>query len=341
MKHLFSIILLLNLHLIARGQVYSVEVESRFQSYEALDEPTFLCNDSIGRKHFFTIDPPITILHEEVDSFFIIDWNTLHLNLGNKKSKESRLFVPFNTALRKKIAATDSVGFSISYQLKGEVGSRILRIQWKDVKPKNPVSPNDVFNIQMILDESDQSISYHFGPMPSEFNTWFTLFGQGRVPALYFIDDFKSFTAPRNEIYFITSAYQDENKLDVAEFILLDGKYTDEQYSSHLSYYFPSIPLAFGTVFKWYHQLVSAADELPETENKHEIYPIPANNELHLNTKQSANSPCEIYNPSGITEQKGKIENNTINLESLPGGLHFLKWQSDDGKLHFGKFIKQ
>ncbi|HRG65316.1 MAG TPA: T9SS type A sorting domain-containing protein [Saprospiraceae bacterium] len=336
----YLVLLLCLLCLKAMCQIFPYQVEYSKQPYLELSNLTILCKDSLGKKHFFTLNEPMKILNEEVDSFYIFDWANLHLNLGNKKTKESDLFVPFNTALRKRLSNTDSVGFSISYNITGDIGNRILKVQWKDVKPKYTVAPNDVFNIQMIINEDDQSVSYHFGPMPPEFNSFFSLFGQNRVPALYFFDDFISFSDTVNEIFHITSPIHDINKVELAEFILLDGNFTDEQYSSFIFYNCPSVPIEEGLHFKILPRNLSKVNDIRVDRNKSNINPNPASNSIFLTSDILIDAYYEITNTSGFIEQKGLIENNNINIEQLSTGLHFLKWVTEKGEVRVNKFVK-
>lgn len=337
MKYIF-LLLILTLHYLNLFSQYKVEVG--YRTYEELNNPFILCEDSIGKNHFFTLDVPISILNEEIDSLFIINWSNIHLNLSNRDSFNSDLFVPFNTALRKKLNSTDSVGFSISYNITGEIGSRIIKVQWKDVKPKHTVAPNDVFNLQMIMDETDHSVSYHFGTMPPEFNTLFSLFGQGRQPALYFLDDFTSFSDTINEVFFISSSLSDENKIELAEFILLDGIFNDEQYSTHFLYYCPSIPLQSGVIFKLTPRGNPTNATSVENNLSELTFPNPAFSELYIKSKDTSNNRYEILNTAGLTEQRGNFENNTINIEQLSSGLHLLKWFNANGEVHINKFVK-
>lgn len=192
----------------------------------------------------------------------------------------------------------------------------------------------------MILDEKDQSVSYHFGPMPPEFNSFFSLFGQNRVPALYFLDDFSSFFDTINEVYYITSPIHDINKVELAEFVLLDGHFTDEQYSSSIFYNCPSLPIEEGLYFKISLRNLSIVKELEVNAQKSNIYPNPTSNELSILSNEPIKTKYEIFNINGVSEQIGIIENNTINIEQLSPGLHLLKWSTAQGEVYINRFVK-
>lgn len=340
MKYIYTFIVYTSLIATSFSQNKVLSLEITETPYIELKNPIYLCRDSIGIKHNFTIDESIVILDNEIDSFFIMNWSNLHLGLGHKKIKEADLFVPINTALRKEINANDTIGFSISYEITGEIGKRLIKVQWKDVKPKVTVAPNDVFNVQMIIDESDQSVSYHFGNMPAYFNTIFSLFGQGRSLALYFIDNFTSLSAKRIEIYCITPSIQDNKNLVLKKFILLDGQFYDELYSPYLAYDHPNANLNFGKKYKFYLRLNTSTLNNEISNSQLHISPNPATDLINLYSNKYSSGAYEIFNISGLVEANGTIESNQVNIESLPAGLHFVKFISGSGDIQFAKFMK-
>ncbi|MBK8848861.1 MAG: T9SS type A sorting domain-containing protein [Saprospiraceae bacterium] len=319
-----------------QGQNYNLEVST--QPYLELENPIILCKDSIGLRHYFTLAESMQVLGEEVDSFYIFNWANLHLALGKKKSTEADLFVPINTALRKIISTSDSIGFSISYEIKGEIGNRLIKVQWKDVKPKKTYKPNEVFNVQMIIDESDHSVSYHFGPMPEYFNTFFSLFLQSRILALYFIDNFKSFDAPRNEIYAIGQSIQDMSKLALTKNIIINGQFNDESYSAYLSYDHPNATLNSGQKFKITLLQTQTIDQISDKNNV--IYPNPALDNLYFRNLNREFVEYEIMDRLGSIIKKGNIDNNFIDIKELSSGLYFLKLKSENELFEISRFIK-
>lgn len=322
--------------LTVQGQNYKLDYST--EPYLELENPIVLCQDSIGLRHHFTLAEPMEVLGEDVDSFYIFNWSTLHLALGKKKSTEADLFVPINTALRKITSTSDSIGFSISYELFGENGNRVIKVQWKDVKPKEAYKPNDVFNVQMIIDESDQSVSYHFGPMPEYFNTFFSLFLQTRILALYFIDDFKSFSAPLNEIYAIGQSIQDMSKLALTKHIFSNVQFSDEAFSTYLHYDHPNATLNSGQKFKITLLQTQTIDQISKKHNI--IYPNPAYDKLYFKNFNREFIEYEIMDRFGSIVKKGNIDNNSIDIKELSSGLYFLKLKSENELSELSRFIK-
>lgn len=71
------------------------------------------------------------------------------------------------------------------------------------------------------------------------------------------------------------------------------------------------------------------------------VFPNPANNELKLQNNSDI-IDVEIINYAGqIVMSKVKIENNSINISSLPGGVYILKATDRDGNFGTVKFIKK
>lgn len=169
-----TLLIFYNSYLIGQEIPYNLVYKN--VEYIELTNPIVLCQDSIGTHHYFKLANPIKILNDEVDSIFIMNWSNLHIGLGNRKNNEFDLFVPINTALRKKLISSDTIGFSISYQIFGNIGERVIIVQWKNVKPKQTSEDHDVFNVQLIINEKDGSVSYLFGEMPSFINTLLSLF---------------------------------------------------------------------------------------------------------------------------------------------------------------------
>lgn len=319
-----------------KGQNYNLEISNL--PYLELENPIVLCQDSIGLRHHFTLTEPMEVLGEEVDSFYIFNWSTLHLALGKKKSTEADLFVPINTALKKITSISDSIGFSISYELFGEIGNRVIKVQWKDVKPKEAYKPNDVFNVQMIIDESDQSVSYHFGPMPEYFHTFLSLLFQSRILALYFIDNFRAFNAPRNEIYSIGSSIQDKTKLALTKNIIINGQFNDESYSTYLSYDHPNATLNSGQKFKISLLQTQTIDLISYKHNI--IYPNPAYDKLYFKNFNGEFIEYEILDRLGSIVNKGIVYTNSIDISELSSGLYLIRLKSKNEVYELSRFIK-
>lgn len=337
MRNLTLILLLFyNYHLIGQEIPYNLAYNNT--EYVELTNPIILCQDSIGTHHYFKLDNPIKILNDEVDSIFIMNWSNLHIGLGNSENKEFDLFVPINSALRKKRNNSDSIGFSISYQISGEIGNRILVIQWKEVKPTETTSQNESFNVQLIINEEDESVSYHYGKMPLYVYTSLSLFFQGRTLAIYFIDDFKSFSSSKNEIYYVGQNWENDSIIEIEKFKLLNSTFSDESHSVYMHYDHTGADLQSGYLFKF-----SVLDPL-QTEEIYPLvyrtYPNPVSTELYILSQEPIKTYYEIFDINGVSEQRGIIDNNTINIEQLSLGIHVLKLSTVHGDVQIEKFVK-
>ena len=337
MRNLILLLLLLNnSHLIGQEIPYYLVYNNT--EYIELSNPIFLCQDSIGTHHYFKLNNPIKILSDDVDSIFIMNWSNLHIGLGNSEKKEFDLFVPINTALIKKTISSDTLGFSISYQIFGNQGERVIIIQWKNVKPVQTSEDHDRFNVQLIINEKNGSVSYHYGKMPSFINTLLSLFFQGRNLALYFIDDFKSFSSPKNEIYYVGQNWHDDSIIEIEIFKLLNSKFSDEAHSVYMHYDHTGADLQSGYLFTF-----SILDPVQNEEIfpvVYRTYPNPASTELYISSKEAIKTHYEIFDLNGVAEQRGIIENSTINIEQLSPGLHLLKWSTAQGEVYINRFVK-
>ena len=338
MKSIFYLCTICLIQTSLSAQTQYLKLDYTTEPYLELENSIVLCQDSIGLRHHFTLDVPMEILGEEVDSFYIFNWSNLHLALGNKKSKECDLFVPINTGLRREINEEDSIGFSISYEITGEIGHRVIKVQWKNVKPLQTAEDHDRYNVQMIIDEKDGSVSYHFGEMPPFINTLFSLFFQDRNLALYFIDDFKSLSSPKNEIYYVGQNWHDDSIIEIEIFKLLNSKFSDEAHSVYMHYDHTGADLQSGYLFTF-----SVLDPLQNEEIfpvVYRTYPNPASTELYILSQEPIKTYYEIFDITGVSEQRGIIENNTINIEQLSPGLHLLKWSTAQGEVYINRFVK-
>ncbi len=334
-----TLILLLFCNSLLIGQEIPYNLVYTNTEYIELTNPIILCQDSIGTRHYFKLDNPIKILNDEVDSIFIMNWSNLHIGLGNSKNKEFDLFVPLNTALRKKTISSDTIGFSISYQIFGNLGDRIIIIQWKNVKPKQTAEDHDMFNVQLIINEKDGSVSYLFGKMPPFINTLLSLFFQGRNLALYFIDDFKSFSSSKNEIYYVGQNWDDDSIIEIEKFKLLNSTFSDESHSVYMHYDHSGADLSSGYLFKF--SLLGPLNNDDINSDSYVVYPNPTLNYLKINDDSDFFTFYEIYTLGGQLMCQGKLEDQIIDTGDLVQGNYILKLFTNGKNSKLIKFVKQ
>ena len=306
--------------------------------YKELDNELILCKDSIPRHKYFLLEHPIKLFNEVIDSVFILDWNVIHIGLGNKNSREFDLFTPFNCPIKKVKNAGDGEGFTIGYKTLGEPGKQRLVIQWKGISPKLNFSQNDDINLQIIIDEEKNTLTYAYGKLLPFVELIFTVWTNNRQLALYFVDDIKGFNDVKFDVKYIA-----RDIFAPYDFVINTAYFTGEAFndyfiSSKTPFDHDGIEIAEGLNFIIGEEITSSVNEI--NEHNFTIFPNPALNELNILSKEPIETSYEILNASGLKEQCGSIENNTINLEQLSPGLHLLKWRTSSGELHINKFVK-
>ena len=70
------------------------------------------------------------------------------------------------------------------------------------------------------------------------------------------------------------------------------------------------------------------------------LYPNPVSNLLQINSDVTA-LDYQILSNNGTAVQKGKVNDNSIDLYSLPSGLYFVKIHFIDGQEYLQKIIKK
>ena len=164
------------------------------------------------------------------------------------------------------------------------------------------------------------------------------MFLQTRILALYFIDDFKSFSAPLNEIYAIGQSIQDMSKLALTKHIFSNVQFSDEAFSTYLHYDHPNATLNSGQKFKITLLQTQTIDQISKKHNI--IYPNPAYDKLYFKNFNREFIEYEIMDRFGSIVKKGNIDNNFIDIKELSSGLYFLKLKSENELFEISRFIK-
>lgn len=305
------------------------------QPYQELNDATILCKDTIPRRKYFTLEEPMSVFNEQVDSIFIVDLKVLHICLGNKKSKEFDMFVPLSCPIKK--LKIDTTGFTISYKITGEVGKRKLIIQWKGVRPDYTYSASDAINLQVIIDEENNTISYAYGKLLPFLDLILSVWGNNRQLSIYFVDNLKGFNDVKYSVKYIQKDFFEPHDFVLNSAFFSGGPFSDSFIASKTPFDLDDIEIKEGLVFEMGIAPNSMAEIIKPSIV---IYPNPASKELHILSEESMKTYYEILNTAGVTKQSGIIENNFINIEQLGSGLHFLKWVSEKGEVHVGKFVK-
>ncbi|MBP9195843.1 MAG: T9SS type A sorting domain-containing protein [Saprospiraceae bacterium] len=306
--------------------------------YNELKDEFVLCKDSIPRHKYFLLEHPIILFNEEIDSVFILDWNVIHIGLGNRKSREFDLFTPLNCPIKKFSDSDDSVGFTIGYKTFGEPSKQTLVIQWKGIRPKINYSQNDDINLQIIVNEEKNTLTYSYGKLLPFFELILSVWTNNRQLSLYFVDDIKSFNDIKFDVKYIAKDVLPPHNFVINTAYFTGSAFNDYYVSSKTPYDHDGIEITEGLNFIIGEDIKSNNQELNNINTP--LYPNPASYELHIKSEESMKPNYEIYNTSGKLLQSGNIQNNTINIEEISPGLHLLKWVTERGNVHIGKFVK-
>ena len=330
--NLLSILMLVNLAVCA--QDYSLAILE--QPYRELEDATILCKDTIPKRVYFTLEEPIHVLQEEIDSIFIMDFKTIHIGFGKKKSKEIDLFFPLSCPIKK--VKNDSVGFSISYKIEGEVGKRKVTIQWKGVRPDYTYSEFDAINLQVIIDEEHNTVSYAYGKVLPFIELILSVWINDRQLSLYFVDNMKGYHDAKYEVNYIGKDIFAPHLMQLNTVYFSGGQFDENFITSKTPFDLDDIEIKEGLVFEIGEKTSAVIDELNNEKTK--IHPNPASSALYISSKEAIKTHYEIFDLNGVLEQRGNIENNTINIEQLSPGLHILKWVAESGEVYVEKFVK-
>lgn len=159
--------------------LYSVaqySMTTGMENYQALDNPTSvnqgdIWNEGSTYQIYYNFD--FEIYGETFTALNVFAGGGLSFpGMGNKE-----LFVyhtPFGGYLLKDRGGSSSVS-DINYQIEGQAGDRILKIEWKNagfVQWYNTSNPADYVDLQIWLFENDDHIEIHFGPNQTSPGTY-------------------------------------------------------------------------------------------------------------------------------------------------------------------------
>lgn len=333
---LAAIIIFVILIKVLPAQEYNLNYN--YDGYIELDDEIILCRDSIPRHKNFLLEHPIKLFNEVIDSVFILDWNVIHIGLGNKKSKEFDLYTPLNCPIKKVKNVEDFEGFTIGYKTFGEPGKQILVIQWKGINPKINYSENDNINLQIIIDEEKNTLTYSYGDLLPFFELIITVWTNNRQLSLYFVDDMEGFNDVEFDVKYIAKSILPPHDFAINTAYFTGGSFNDYFISSKTPYDHDGIEITEGLNFIIGEVIKSPTQELININTP--LYPNPVSYELHIMSEDLMKPNYEIYNTSGKLLKSGTIQNNTINVEEISPGLHLLKWVTERGAVNVGKFVK-
>jgi Secretion system C-terminal sorting domain len=306
-------------------------LEYKIVAYQEINNATDLCKNILPENMYFTIDTPMKLFGEEVDSFFIYKWDRLNLSLGKKGSKEFDMLVPLNSDLQKSKPTDNLPDFSISYKIEGELGNRVITVQWKNLIPAYLTKPSDNFNFQVVLYEKDQSVEYVFGKLPLDPYIFFIFGSQERLMSIYFMDDFTSLSDPIFKFIYALYDYAPVGNIIFGSYNQIGGYYENAEFS------YLGGSLVVGSSFRFLYKPNEAKDLF---DSSFIIYPNPSSDYIYLSWSNNEVDDITITDLMGKSYIAGKPA-DAIDVSNLPSGLYILNF-SDGGKIIGSKtFVKK
>ncbi|HYD23015.1 MAG TPA: T9SS type A sorting domain-containing protein [Flavipsychrobacter sp.] len=197
----------------------------------------------------------------------------------------------------------------ISYKIEGAPGSKILKVQWKNLMLRTG-QPGNFVNLQIWLHQNG-IIEYRYGPMSASNASGYT---QQTGPS-------------------VGISYSPFDLSPIFEKIWIYGTPPNITIDSARNMNFPNIwgvPVD-GTVYRFAPKMLSASTI--ENNNNFDVYPNPANTELHIHAAIT-NTPLKatLFDLQGRVSAEylldGHTQIHTITTGDLPGGIYELRLQT-------------
>lgn len=294
-------------------------------------------SDSISLNKGLTWDDPsITIpigfdfkfYDATIDTLYLSDWGygaELHGNFWNSANDQSQLLIPYGADIVDRGADPNDPEMQpgslspISYKLEGSEGSRIAKIEWRNVGFYTDLDENDssidFTNFQLWLYEGTDVMEIHFGPN-SITQPNFAYDGEtGTYIGFYPNYDFG----------------WDENAKNGHT---LTGKVATPtlEYSKSIYENFMDGIIPNGTVYQ-FTPINSSIVEL--NASQFSVYPNPAHQWVTVEVKSEARiSNVEIRNSLGaliLEESIHNVQNHHIDISNLSSGIYILEIQTSQG----------
>ncbi|RYE16239.1 MAG: T9SS type A sorting domain-containing protein [Sphingobacteriales bacterium] len=228
----------------------------------------------------------------------------------------------------------DVVGATISYQVSGNTGSRIAKVEYKNVGFWGG-GTTDFANFQIWLYEGSNKIEYHVGPNDVTPGTFDYPEGDGDalvVGLLYeagVLDTvmFHGVQLMDNGQHSDTAVLTDPTGPgDAEELLLLYG----QTYPVNGSVFTFEVPSG-----------VSAIAKIPKQVSN--IYPNPATDRLTVQLKEAKGGQLNVYSITGkkLLSQPVTGTTNQVSLTGLSKGVYLLQYSTAAGQRETYRFIKK
>lgn len=206
----------------------------------------------------------------------------------------------------------DSIHLSpITRKLEGNVGSRVMTVEWENAgffgELLSNGTTNDYVNFQMKLYEASGDIVYHFGP------------SSVTMPGL-------AYSSQPGPAVGIAEDYDGDFDIVNGEIILLSGEPSDPDVNTDYMNYTLNGTIPENTVYRFSREPVGTVDpEVVRGENY--FYPNPTTGSLSLQTSLEENItfPLSIYAHDGRLVKRMEAA-TSYELSDLPSGLYEIRF---------------
>jgi hypothetical protein len=214
----------------------------------------------------------------------------------------------------------------LSYKLEGSAGSRILKIEFKNVGFYEDSTISDFMNFQVWLYEGSNTIQYRYGPR--QINNPVESYQGETGPVVGFLPSFDNNLGELAE-----DGYAFEGNPANPTIVVL---HPGDIFENALTGTIPN-----GTVYQFEVNPLSVEEN--DTDN-FQLYPNPVKNRLLLQSPITASLKVKIFNLEGklLSNENLTVEKETsIDISQLQSGIYFLSIQDENGITEIKKFLKE
>ena len=310
----------------AQSQFYNFSVSTG--SYSDLTGSTSLNNGITWDDPQFNIPIGFNFqyFNTTMNQIFVEDWG-----LGGELTSDTSetgilpLLIPYGADIIDR--GSDTINFigqagslsPLSYKLEGNIGSRILKIEWKNVGFYSDIDDDnistDFTNFQLWLYEGTNDIEIHFGP------------NSITQPNLAFDDETGSYVG-------LFPEYDFDNDSLISNGIVLSGNPSspnalsvDSIYANFLNGVIPN-----GVIYKFTNTAVGISEFTGNFVDV-SIYPNPSDGFINFSSDKMELSikSISVLNTSGQTVKGFNYTSNAIDISDLNSGIYFVQIKTKSG----------
>lgn len=302
----------------AKNFLYNFSVQTG--TYTDLTGAISLNNDSIWDDPDFIVPLPFAFVinGHTISNELIFDGLGAELIGVITPSALYELLLPFACDLIDRGYDSGTSLSPLSYKVEGNTGSRILKIEWKNVGSYDEGEPYSMYmNFQMWLYESTNVIEYHYGP------------GMINNPAVFYYGE----PGP-----LVGVATIDDVNYEFLNIHFLNGPAASPVLSVNLETI--SGTPANGTIYRFSPLFTNIESDYNE-DSKIFITPNPSSEFIKINNLGTTDSDIKIYDLTGrvVLERKINAENNIVEISHFQSGIYLLNIRINDSEISL-KIIK-